>query len=282
MLPGILAPMRASARAAAFVGRGRYFEIWEPAGARQPTRPRRASARSRKQPHAAPAAAQDGGNDERQPRHAPHRPCCCAEVIEALAPQRRRDLCRRHLRRRRLQRARCWRPRDCTVWAHRPRSRCDSEARRADRRYAGRPASSMQGRFGDMRRAAERRAASTWCRRRRARSRRVLDADRPARSAASPSASTARSTCAWSARAERRRSRQRRWPSGDSPISSSPYGEETARPRHRPRHRRARAAGADHPHPRIWRRSCAAPSAAGQADGSRSGDAQPSRPCASQ
>ncbi len=107
--------------AAAFVGRGPTFEIWQPGGARRPTRPGADAVRWRR------AALCPEWRRQMSPLH---KPVLLEEVIEALLPVRRIEgaavmtapsSSTAPLRRRRLVPARCSMPQNCTVFGHRPR-----------------------------------------------------------------------------------------------------------------------------------------------------------------
>ena len=189
----------ASPTRVAFVGRGRTFEIWEPQRASKPITARRAAA-PWQQGRAANAAGGTGDERARARHDRRHDARCCSPKCSrrwrrataasmSTAPSAPAAIARAIAGGGRLPRAR-----------HRPRSRMRSpRATTLADRYPGR-LTLIEGRFGDMD-APRRRARHGVGRRRRARSRRLLDAARRGRSAASPSAPTGRSTCAWAATA---------------------------------------------------------------------------------
>ena len=203
---------------------------------------------------------------------------CCARGRGGAGAARRRPLSRRHVRRRRLQRGACWRRRLRRCWG----IDRDPDAIAAGRGLAAALSRGrlnlLEGRFGDMvalLRAAASAASTAW---------RSISASprcsstRP--SAASRSAPTVRSTCAWTAAGQSAADLVNEADEASSPTSSARYGEERQRRRVARAIVEARKRKRIEPHRRAGRDRAPCRRAEGQGR-ERSRRPAPSRRCAS-
>ena len=247
MLPAGWSPCRAERRGL-FVGLGSTFQIWEPAAAER----RRAEARERAAPAASPCRRQrrrsERAHDRPYPRHAAPRCWRSSRRATAASISTARSAAAAMPRRSSRRRA-------CTLWAidRDP----DAIARGAGAgRALSRPAASAAGSFGEMLTLLARRRASTgstaWC---------SISAFRRSSStiprAASASAATGRSTCAWDRRGRPPPTWSTRCRNGELADTLFEFGEERLSRRIARAIVAARAERADHHHGAARRRSSA-------------------------